>query len=213
MKNKIAELFFKPLTQLLFWILAAAIIVLGSLSADYVKNWSKDKSFRMPHLKKNIDRDLEVNERLRRLLLETNSDRAWVMFFHNGSATATGIPFKKVSNIYEAVRKGVSVEIQATQGLPISALPEVTDLLVKNPDIIEVWTSQCKDSTFKYLIEAQRIKYMLWHRILQNDNIIGFVGVDYLREPTSSLLSNKTYVGELNLTAHMLEYQFSKSMN
>lgn len=212
MKDKIKAWFLRPLVQLLCWITAAAMIVLGSLSAEYVKNFAKDDSFTLAHLRKNIDRDINVNEMLRRLLLQMDSDRAWIMFFHNGSATTTGIPFKKMSNIYEATRKGVSVEIPNIQGVPLSSIPEVVDLLIKNNDCIEVWTDKQKNSTFKYMVEAQGIKYMMWHRILQNDSIIGIVGVDYLTAPTNSLMGT-SYEGELNMVTHLLEYQFQQSMN
>ena len=209
MRDKIKALFLKPAVRLVCWIAIAAMIVAGSLSADYVRQWAQSNHFSMFQMQKNAARDIRVNELLRRTMLDIDADRGWIMMFHNGSATASGIPFKKVSCVYEVVQPGVSVEINSVQGVPLSSVPDAVDTLLKHDDVFEIYTDQQIQSTFRYMLEVQGIQYMLWHRLVKNDSVIGIVGFDWLTKPAESLLEED--YEPVNRVAHLIQYELQNN--
>ncbi len=209
MKEKIKALFVKPVVRLACWIAIAATIVAGSLSADFVRQWAASNHFSMFQMRKNAERDIRVNDLLRRTMLDIDADRGWVMMFHNGSATASGIPFKKVSCVYEVVKQGVSTEIHSVQAIPLSSVPEAVELLAKHDDVFEIYTDHLEQSTFRYITEQQGTQYMLWHRVIKDDSIIGIVGFDYLTKPADSLVE-KEY-GSVNRVAHLIQYELQNN--
>lgn len=204
MNGKIKSIIINPITKLVCWIATAAIIVAGSLSSDYVRaKFSVDK-FSSTSIRKNSVRDMKINEFLRAAMFDLNADRGWIMMFHNGSATASGIPFKKFSCVYEVVRKGVSTEIQSVQDMPLSSMPDMVDFILKNPDPFEVVVSNLGPTYLRYTVEQQGIQYMVWHRLVMNDVVIGFVGFDWLKTPEKK---QEQEYASVNKAAHLVEYQ------
>ncbi|GHB34438.1 response regulator [Mongoliitalea lutea] len=115
-----------------------------------------------------------INESLSRISRFVQADRGYVFDYNFLENTA--------SNTYEWCAEGISPEIENLQGLPIEFIPSWIEkhqmgLLFEVPDI-EV----LEDENLKSILEPQGIKTLLTFPMLNEGNLIGFVGFDWVHD-------------------------------
>lgn len=209
------------------WLILALIIVISSLSQQYVQKIFSEAHFTITALSRDAKRDMRITELLYHLKDKTDSDRAWVFLFHNGAYGSTGIPFKKVSCFYEVVTPGVSRELNNSQNVGLTSIPVAIDLLVKNNDAFFINVSQLRTGLFKSMCEAQGTKYMIWHRLMIGEQFLGIVGVDYVYDipppviqcfidnlntgTTNNITQDQQeYLCTVDSVANLIEFEFMK---
>lgn len=196
--------------QNIVWVVIAVILVLGSFAKDYIYQRWQYTEFTLHSLDKDVQRDMAITDILYKTLEKKQADRCYVFRFHNGGLFAGGVPFKKTSCTHEVVKVGVSREINNLQQIPLSTVPEFAEAIVKNPDVFVLRTSELKRGTFRSILEAEAIRVILCHRLMVNDEVWGFVGVDYLRDLDCSDPKLEPGYGELNNAAHLIELELAK---
>jgi hypothetical protein len=124
-------------------VMMFVIVVAAAGSYRYGNNILHLISERMgapPQLVEVRDR-LEIDRRvlgsLGELRANTNSDRVAVYLFHNGKMSVNDIPFLFYSQTHETVRRGVSRDILASQGMPLSTVAAWTERLINNRCFID----------------------------------------------------------------------------
>lgn len=115
-----------------------------------------------------------INESLHRISTFVKADRGYVFDYDFTNNTA--------SNTYEWCAEGVSPEIENLQNLPIDFIPawvekHQSSQTFEVPDI-----STLEDENLKSIIEPQGIKTLITFPMLNEGNLIGFVGFDWVNE-------------------------------
>ena len=193
------------IAQNVVWLILALVIVGGGFARDWITNKIRFSEFTVHQLTKDSTRDLEINKLLNTVLIKVSADRSYVFRLHNGGQFAGGIPFKKTSCTQEIVELGVSQELNNQQNIPLSSVPELTDMLTRHNCTFLIDVDTLPSGPFKALLKSQAIKKAYIHRIMKNNEIWGFIGVDYLRNETIGFDSNifDTY-------AHLIELEVTR---
>jgi len=122
-----------------------------------------------------------INKILEHAMEGMGADRAYLFQFHNG-VHAGDRQFLYYSNTHEVCAPGVSPEIMGLQRLPLSILaPTWMPKMAKS----KAWyleTAKEKHEQTKKILEDQGILALMISRVQYTGEIIGFVGVDYVRE-------------------------------
>lgn len=124
------------------------------------------------------EEDLKMQDILTELRMMYDCDRAFVYLFHNGGAYLDGSPMKKMSMIYESVRRGVSYEATNSRDLCVSTVPALTDIISSQvSQFVEVKTM--KEDFFKHLLESRNVNISAYCPLKRGLQIIGFIGIHY----------------------------------
>jgi hypothetical protein len=84
-----------------------------------------------------LEIDRQVLGSLGELRANTNADRVAVYLFHNGKMSVNDIPFLFYSQTHETVRRGVSRDLLASQGMPLSTIAAWSERLIDNRCFID----------------------------------------------------------------------------
>ena len=120
------------------------------------------------------------------LLHDLNADRAYIMQYHNGGCSISGIPFVRMSCNHERVQVGVEPQIASTQRWPVASLTSINCAVAEKrkmhvPDIEEV--NQAGDASTYMTLKTRGVRSMYATALLNEKLIpIGFVGIEYLRD-------------------------------
>lgn len=159
-------------------VVSAATAVLGVwLKIKYDENKNKQLNYD-PQLHGNVITALDF------ILDETDSDRAYVLEFHNGEHYFSGRSQQKLSCTYEVVSEGISVESHNIQNIRVSNFHG----LVKSISQGETFT--CKnvneyndDMSFKAFLQGKGVKSMFARPVKTlNGKIIGVIILEYVKE-------------------------------
>lgn len=159
--------------QIIGPILVGAIIYAIMLLQDKIQKTRIKFSVRMT---------AEKSDKIQTILLEIrirlNADRAYLAMYHNGNKYIEGSELIKKSRTNEVAAPGVSLEAHQYQNILISLLPEENKLVVdEGASFTKV--DSLPDGKFRRMCESRGIKCVARCAIRHNDDIIGFVGVDY----------------------------------
>lgn len=197
--------------------------------------WFK-KWFKKNHnlSEKEINKDTNVKTLLVELRTLTHGDRTSVFQFHNGNIFSSSNDIFRVSATHESVSEGISSEIGSLQSIIASSITELISCFWREDNIdgvIKVSPTSCtcgkklgqcnmphgvylydvqklEDGFAKAHLERQGIKYSLVSPLLSDQNRIGFISVDYVKEINpQELLTHATemcrYGGKISyLIAH-----------
>ena len=146
----------------------------------------------------NFDAPLERNSRVLELLAElrsaTATDRAYVFQFHNGDRFLNGDSRLRMSCTCESVSNGVSREQQGSQEILVDTVPEaVRFLTVKDPrkEVRVQYTKEISEGYYRAVLETQGVKMTAKYPLYKDATIIGFFGVDIVRDDDVVLDVNK----------------------
>ena len=192
------------------WLLAALIIVGGTWAKDWMYHRWQYTEFTIHSLTIDTKRDRIITDILYTVLEKKQADRVYIFRFHNGGVFAGGVPFKKCSNTHEVVHPGVSREINNLQEIPLSTIPEFTEMIVKHADIFSMYTEDLPRGTFRSILEQEAIHTILIHRLMVGDEVWGFVGVDYMKKVPIDDPQLEIGYGELNNAAHLIELELQR---
>ena len=131
---------------------------------------------------------------LDRAILRTRGCRVYVFEFHNGSIGMGGLPFLKMSCIYEALGESVKSVARGRENMSMSLYSTLVESLYQHPFVIldvenrqpEIESSLGYETLIKWgVIVSVRTKITDINR-----RAIGFVGVDYTERPDDATLQN-----------------------
>lgn len=154
-----------------------------------------------------IRRENAIHEILIELRTIINADRTYIYQFHNGSEFNATNPIWKISKTHESVQTGVSPEVARGQSLLSSSLIDLISCFWINTHIngIEalapehcgdcghceahgvflVDVEQLRPGYVKAFLQEQGVKYSIIFPLVDGDNRIGFLGVDYTEKITN----------------------------
>ena len=150
---------------------------------------------------KNEDINSTINYALVKIGSFLYADRAYIFELSELSNT--------MSNTYEWCYEGISPEIENLQDLPLTIFPMWMKSLRSKEniqidsvkDLPESWSAE------REILEPQGIQSLLAIPILNNDNLMGFLGLDFVR---STKECNQSETNNLRVWANMLAGLLSK---
>jgi hypothetical protein len=187
--------------------------------------------------KEEVERDITIQRMLTELRVITNSDRAYVLQFQNGSTFSSRNPVWRLSCTHESPGQGIKQCVEIIQHVISSSIPEIlyplwTDDLSACPGVSKASPGNCHcanikncqlpkgvrfydvdkmvESYSKGLLQSKATKYMLASPILdQFNNQIAILFLDYCWHDADT---NKiiTYSEKLCQTASTLSIEFIK---
>ena len=127
----------------------------------------------------NSQRDVKINDILDDLRQETAGDRTKLFQFHNGQRNLKDIPFLYASVTHERIGAGISSEIQSLQRIPSSIFASnIQGYLKGETRCIETASNQ--SDAQRALLEAQRIKESCSFGVFMDEDIVGFITINYV---------------------------------
>lgn len=136
---------------------------------------SKDSHKRGTIKRKNVSP--EVTKVLSNLILETNSDRALLLEFSNGTSNLAGLPFLFVSATSESLSLGTASVAQSYQRINVSLFANfLLDLEDKSYIIInDIEEIQNEYPYIYFLLKASNVKSAVFYSIYGVDEELGFI--------------------------------------
>jgi len=136
-------------------------------------------------LQDQVENDMSIRDDLASVRTKMSSDRSYVYMFHNGDHYTNGNSILKMSCTHESARPGVTKEGDHAQSILVSTVSEAVEGLVesfKNSDFITFTRIQDLQPCFyRSAMEAQGVTAVAKYPLYKDNNIIGFVGVDFMR--------------------------------
>jgi len=129
------------------------------------------------------DRDLKMQDLLTELRMTYDSSRSYVYLFHNGGQYLDGSPMKKMSMVYESVKRGTSYEVMNSKDVSVSMIPTLTEMISSEEKKL-IFIKDMKEDFYKHFLELRNIVATAYCRIMSGHQIVGFVAVDYCNENT-----------------------------
>jgi len=141
-----------------------------------------------------VGNHLEQNNRVLELLSElraaTAADRAFVFQFHNGGRFFNGADRLRMSCTCESVGNGISREQTNEQDILVCTVQDAVKFLtVRDPrkEAKLQYTKDIPDGYYRAVLDTQGVKVTAKYPLYKADAIVGFFGVDIVRDKTLSL--------------------------
>ena len=129
----------------------------------------------------------EIIQALKTIMYTHNSQRAFILEFHNSYQNLTGIPFAKYSCTYEWFDKGMTSIANKCIGLPFSQIATIVGSILKTPNQQQVCDNMneledTNPSLFQ-LIKDINIKKIIYTAMFDSNNVpIGILVLEYTKE-------------------------------
>ena len=160
--------------------------IVGPIVVHYVQ--SKYNKKNIDHVKESLETNVLVFNKLEEIKTKLNTDRVWLMQFHNGGHFyPTGKSIQKFSMCYETVEPGTSSIQGSFQNIPISLFSKAINFLLEN-NVISI--PDYKDETvathgLKHIAEETGCRSAYMFAIKSIDNkFVGILGIDYTKRKT-----------------------------
>lgn len=144
----------------------------------------KRKKTIVDSLSDSMEMHLRMQDLVTDLRRDYDSSRAFIYIFHNGGYFLNGDSIKKMSCIYESVKKGVSYEAMNGQSLSTTIAPLIMQSVTNEPKFFIV--KEMQESTDKHLLEARNVYASAYVAIKRSAQVIGFVGIHYCNGDTKA---------------------------
>lgn len=169
-----------------FAIIAAIIMTAGS--AYFAKRKKKSCA-----VSQDISQSANIYKAINYLMDNVESDRAYILQFHNGGYYYSGRSQQKFSCTHEVVGRGISAENINSQDYRISNYYKyIQKLTTDELYIINDVEKDISDPTFSSLLKSKGVKSIINVPIKTlNGKIIGILGVDYVKEKLSDKDKNR----------------------
>lgn len=152
-----------------------------------------------------------VYKALEYLLSEFNSDRVYVIEFHNGNHYLSGRGQQKFSCTHEIVTEGTSRECIEFQEYKVSNYHTYISQLIDDGQFFSFNCENLNDHAFSSLLHSKGVKSILNVPIKTlNGNIIGILGLDYVKNPINKD-SLKQKFNKDNLDQEILKFLKSQA--
>jgi hypothetical protein len=150
---------------------------------------------RQQDLVSNTSNNKRVDSILENLLSQKHADRAYLFQFHDSLKTLKGQHFYFASNTNEVVSPGTATELTTLQNIPVGQINDLMDHFLNHECVLqEVSTEALPDNTYRQQFERQGIKTFKVCPVYDVDEtvLIGFVGVDWVKQPAQNGDVSKT---------------------
>ncbi len=183
------------------------IYLFGSSFDKFQKFFYKLKGKRIQLSDKEANRDSLIKKLLNEIRVLGKADRSYIYQFHNGSVFNTGNSMWKISNVYETVSDGISTEALSLQNIPSTHMTDIIScfwreeslpngVLKIDTDITDHHKKRVKlsrpifsyivtemdEGTTKVILSRQGTQICVLCPLMDGDNRIGFLGLDYVKE-------------------------------
>ena len=164
-------------------------------------------------LEKRIELSDEISSSLKDILLTHNSQRAFILEFHNSYQNLSGTPFAKYSCTYEQFDKGMEPIQFKCKDLPFSSLAHVVSNLIKskNQQIIysDMNSFEAACPGLYAMLKDERTEEIVYTAMYDKNNIlIGLLVLEYHYHP-SKINLNQLHIQAAELTSILnLRYKY-----
>ena len=180
-----------------------------------INSKSEEKLNHNSMLEKRIELSDEISTSLREIGLTHNSQRAFILEFHNSYQNLSGTPFAKYSCTYEWFEKGIEPIQFKCKDLPFSSLSRVVSNLLKSKnqqvifDDMEKFERACPG--LFAMLKDDRTKQVIYTSMYDKNNIlIGLLVLEYHYIPQKINL-NQLHIQAAELTSILnLRYKYLK---
>ena len=182
--------------------------------------------------RQDAEQNMLIHTELVELRALVDSDRAYVLRFHNGTEFLPDNPVWKVTCTHEVVRPGVSYESANLQGLIVSRIHNLVDPLVngeskykgvsvadcnacalkvkcdrENKHVVVVQVGDLEGSFSKFLLDGQNIKTVVQAGVVgTRGRVFGIVGVDFCDAKLSDQEELRLTVEKVCRSAEKIQY-------
>jgi hypothetical protein len=166
-------------------IVAIISTIIGPTIMEYVKQKFRKK--KGDTIKKDLEKNLIIDQELRHISEELDADRVWITQFHNGGHfLLSNKSIQKFSITYEITKVGVAPASQVFKDIPISLYSRAMNEILENGHI---YVSNFEDTTIdSYCLKSAafatgtKSSYIVALYDIATDRCIGTVGVDYVKK-------------------------------
>jgi len=159
----------------------------------------------------------EINQSLKEIMLTHNSQRAFIIEFHNTSSNLSGIPFAKYSCTYEWFDKGLMPLAAKCNSLPFSQMATITNEVLAEPSQIKIYDDMSKmadnNPSLFASVKDTKTKSIVYSAMFDKNNIlIGMLVLEYQKEHTITQEElNQLGVETVQLTSIInIRYKYSE---
>ncbi len=176
------------------------------------KEKTEDNHKNMLNEKINIAED--INMKLKDIMQIHNSQRAFIIEFHNSYENLSGIPFAKYSCTYEWFERGLVPLANRCIGLPFSSMASIVRDILNNPDNQMVYADmeemEANNPTLFMMLKDPKTKEIVYTGMFDNHNtLIGLLILEY-QTPVDHINLNALKLETAELTSMLnLRYKFS----
>lgn len=209
------------LTSIFMLLLLFALRIIKNKSEVLIKKIDEKGKHDPEDMERRIRADVHIYNELYKLMFISNSSRAYILQFHNGSVFNTNNPIWKFSKTYEICNNGVSSEVESTQNILIANMTQLLSPLFNNdnnsiagikyincPSCSSIVNNNFKvcranaDKISLYYISSyllnRSIKECIYAPIFNNsNNIVGLICLDYCNEYQYDELNEASMIKEL----------------
>ena len=169
-------------------------------------------------LNKRIELAEEINNRLRDIMNIHNSQRAFIIEFHNSYENLSGVPFAKYSCTYEWFEKGLMPVANKIMGVPFAQIAKVINDIINSDNQQKVYTDidlmECENPSLTAFTKDDKTKAIVYDAMYDRHNqLIGCLVLEYhvpLEEGHLNLDQLKVQTAELTSILN-IRYKYSKS--
>lgn len=167
------------------------IFLIGNILTEYLRI-TLDKQSKTNEMNFNVDRlspvlveDIQIKERMIKLLYKLNADRVLIFYYHNGGTGFHGIGKSKVSIISEVLNHGTNSVLKELSNLPISFTYMWNKRVIKNEKFLLEDIESIKDSDVSMYnhLKERNVKSMYsigWYS--ENGIPKGFINVSFCKK-------------------------------
>ena len=190
----------------------------SKLFEHILNNKNNDEVNHANMLNERINLTEEINNSLKDIMNIHNSQRAFIIEFHNSYKNLSGIPFAKYSCTFEWFEKGLKPLTTKLNGLPFSMLSRIVSDILNEPSGMKIYTNMkqmedenpalfaaCKDEHTKAIVYSSMYD--------KNNVLIGLLILEYqtpLKNAHLNLDQLKVQTAELTSILN-IRYKYSNS--
>ena len=174
-------------------ILASFITLIGTILTAWIsKIYINKKAQVICPIQYDTSSSENVYVSLDYLMEESQSDRVYIMQFHNGGHYVSGRSQQKFSCSHEVCSSGITKECEISQNHLVSNYSLYINSLLKDDSFCYVNIDDIKDKSFKNVLNATGVKaiYNVPLKTLEG-KLIGVLGIDYVKSPPSKQIYEK----------------------
>lgn len=179
------------------------IVVSWGISSAYIVatnfDWIKERlGFETPDkqqadLNRMVNNAKAIQSILNDVQRQTNSGRAFIIYFHNGKTGVDGKSFFFKSMTHESLKPGVASSIEAAQNLPASLNVEQMGKILAD-ECYSYSAAKGSNPAFDDLMKKHGTAKTLDCPLQNMDgHIIGYLGIAYLDEDDQKISDDKAY--------------------
>ncbi|NJO59123.1 MAG: hypothetical protein HC836_12545 [Richelia sp. RM2_1_2] len=161
---------------ILLLMLGGFLMIISLFLMSYITN--KFSEWNINTLMDEAELSVKIQEDLAIFRSEIGANRVSIVLFHNGTNMGNGVPFKKMSIIYESIGVGISPKREHFQNIPIFYFSTMLKEILENgkPILLDV---EAEDDHWALFLKDFGSGYVVQEKMMNGSNIIGFIMADF----------------------------------